>query len=267
MSVKTENYGYGKNWTDLYIDEYEGSVSLMSDYHKHDYYELSLILSGEVRVLMPGISSVGSCARVVFSPPGTPHYVTCAGSTLYKRINIVFSKNLLSDENVEGGVTEVDSDTAKKLFGIIKGIEVEEGREGKKILLSYLLYKVRELSGGSVGDGAPRYVTDALLYIKEHYTEKFTAEELAHTVGVGRTTLMTGFKAHVGMSLGEYITRYRTGIAARLIGAGESCAKAAELSGFSDGAGMIRAFKREFGLTPSKYLKFLHENRAFLTKP
>lgn len=263
MDVKTENRGFGKSWTDLYIDEYEGKVPLMSDYHKHDYCELSLILSGEVRVLMPGVSSVGSCARVVFSPPGTPHYVTCTGNTLYKRINIVFSKNLLSDEKAEGGVTEIDSTTAEKLFGIIKGIEREEGREGKKILLSYLLYKVRELSGRNVGFGAPSYVTDALLYIKEHYAEKFTAEELAHAVGVGRTTLMTGFKAHVGMSLGEYITRYRTGIAARLIGGGESCTKAAELSGFSDGAGMIRAFKREFGLTPGKYLKFLRENRTF----
>lgn len=261
MNAKTENYGFGKSWSDPYIDEYEGREPRMSDYHKHDYYELSLILSGEVRVLMPGVSSVGSCARVVFSPPGTPHYVTCTGSALYKRINIVFSKNLLSDERAEGGVTEVDSATAEKLFGIIKGIELEEGREGKKILLSYLLYKVRELSGRNVGVGAPSYVTDALLYIKEHYAEKFTAEELAHAVGVGRTTLMTGFKAHVGMSLGEYITRYRTGIAARLIGGGESCAKAAELSGFSDGAGMIRAFKREFGLTPGKYAKFLLEGK------
>lgn len=262
MSVKTENYGFGKNWTDLYIDEYEGRVPLMSDYHKHDYYELSLILSGEVRVLMPEISSVGSTQRVVISSPGTPHYVTCTGTAVYKRINIVFSKNLLSDA-IDSSVTEIDSDMAERLFSLIKAIDDEEAREGKRLLLSYLLFKVCRLSGKNTGSGAPSYVTSALTFIKEHHDEKFTAEQLAHAVGIGRTTLMTGFKAHVGISLGEYVTKYRVGIAAKLIGGGESCARAAELSGFGEASGMIRAFKREFGLTPGKYAKFLRENRTF----
>ena len=125
--VKTENYGYGKSWTDLYIDEYEGRVPLMNDYHKHDYYELSLILSGEVRVLMPEVSSVGDSARVVISPPNTPHYVTCSASTLYKRINIVFSKNLIPDAKIDGGVTELDGETAEKFFEVIRAIGREEG--------------------------------------------------------------------------------------------------------------------------------------------
>ncbi len=258
MNVKTENHdGFGKGRTDLYIDEYEGRVPLMSDYHKHDYYELSLILSGEVRVLMPEISSVGSSARVVISPPGTPHYVTCTGTALYKRINIVFSKNLLPDADVRAGVTEVDSATAEKLFDLIRAIGREESREGKRLLLSYLLFKAGELSGKSKSGGAPRYVTESLIFIKERYAERFTAEELARAVGVGRTTLMTGFKAHVGATLCEYITKYRIGIAAKLIGGGESCARAAELAGFGDGSGMIRAFKRELGLTPREYMKFL----------
>ena len=101
MNAKTENYGFGKSWSDPYIDEYEGREPRMSDYHKHDYYELSLILSGEVRVLMPGTSSVGSMPRVVLSPPGIPHYVTFTGEALYKRINIVFSKKFLSDADIE----------------------------------------------------------------------------------------------------------------------------------------------------------------------
>ena len=261
MNAKTENYGFGKSWSDLYIDEYEGRVPRMSDYHKHDYYEISLILSGEVRVLMPGVSSVGSTARLVFSPPGIPHYVTCTGSALYKRINLVFSKSFLPDADIDGGVTELDTAAAERFFGLIRDIGKEEGREGKRRLLSYLLYKISERSGKSDGRGAPRYVTDALAYVKEHYTEKLTAEEIARTLGVGRTTLMTAFKAHVGVGIGEYITKYRTGVAAKLIGGGVSCARAAEMSGFGESSGMIRAFKREFGMTPTGYLKFLSGHR------
>ena len=125
------------------------------------------------------------------------------------------------------------------------------------MLLSYLIYKVGALFGKSDGRGVPKYVTDALSYVKEHYAEKFTAEQLARTLGVGRTTLMTGFKAHVGICIGEYVTKYRIGVAAKLIGMGKSCALAAELSGFGESSGMIRAFRREFGLTPTKYVRFL----------
>lgn len=257
MDAKKENYGYGKNWTDFFIDEYEGIVPLMSDYHKHDYYELSLILSGEVRVLMPEVSSVGSSARVVISPPDTPHYVTCTGNTVYRRINILFSKSFLPDTELGGGVTEVDAEAAEKLFKIIKDIEREEGREGKRILLSYLLFKVRELSGKAAERGAPRYVTDALAYIKDHFAEKFTADALARVLGVCRTTLMTGFKSYVGVSFGEYVTKYRVKIAAKLLGEGKRCAQAAEKSGFGEISGMIRAFKKELGMTPTGYIKFL----------
>ena len=49
----------------------------------------------------------------------------------------------------------------------------------------------------------------------------------------------------------------RYNVAAKLIGMGKSCALAAELSGFGESSGMIRAFRREFGLTPTKYVRFL----------
>ena len=262
MNAKTENYGFGKSWSDLYIDEHEGRVPVMSDYHKHDYFEISLILSGEVRIFMPELSSVGRSARILLSPPGTPHYVTCTGSELYKRINIVFAKSLISEGVIPeilrtGAVIELDSEAAERFFSMIKAIEREEAREGRRILLSYLLFKIGEHSGKSAERAAPKYITRALEYIKEHCAERFTAAEVAASVGVGRTTLMTGFKAYLGTSIGEYITRHRVGVAAKLISHGESCARAAELAGFCESSGMIRAFKREFGMTPTGYLKAL----------
>ena len=51
MSANLENFGYKSEWKDFFCDSYEGYLPNMSDYHMHEYYEISLILCGNVKVL------------------------------------------------------------------------------------------------------------------------------------------------------------------------------------------------------------------------
>lgn len=52
MSVATAKYGFGDKWKNIWIDSYEGFYPNMSDYHMHEYFELSFIVSGNVNVLL-----------------------------------------------------------------------------------------------------------------------------------------------------------------------------------------------------------------------
>ena len=125
MAVKNENYSFLKSWSDIYVDEYMRTSSAMSDYHAHDYYEISLILSGEVKVLTPGVSSESDAPRAVLSAPGVPHYITCTEGTAYRRINVIFSEEFISASddssevmgifNREGCVISLDSESAELL--------------------------------------------------------------------------------------------------------------------------------------------------------
>ena len=52
MPTKLENLFYKTAWNDCTVDYYEGYRTTMVDFHMHDYYEVSLILTGNVKVLL-----------------------------------------------------------------------------------------------------------------------------------------------------------------------------------------------------------------------
>ena len=51
---KKYDYGYGKIWKDIYVERKEGYKTSVVDYHEHEFYEINLILSGNVKVLLEG---------------------------------------------------------------------------------------------------------------------------------------------------------------------------------------------------------------------
>ena len=267
MAVKNENYSFLKSWSDIYVDEYERTSSAMSDYHAHDYYEVSLILSGEVKVLTPGVASESDVPRAVLCAPGVPHYITCTDGTRYKRINVIFSEEFISaaeeaDEVMgvfkkEGGVISLDENVAARLADTARMIGGESSRFRQRLLLLYYLSRLSECEGEMEKNELPQYVRDALSYVKENYSEKIVAEELAVAVNVGRTTLMTGFKKYVGVTLGEYLLKCRLIAAVKLLSEGKSERECAERCGFGEVSNLIRSFKRRFGITPRKYIAVL----------
>ena len=100
----------------------------------------------------------------------------------------------------------------------------------------------------------PKYITAAVSYLTENFTRKITADELAATVGVGRTTLMTGFKKYMGVTMNEYVTGCRLKQAIKQMRSGSTIDEAAEECGYADGSCLIRVFKKRFGVTPMEYL-------------
>ena len=65
---------------------------------------------------------------------------------------------------------------------------------------------------------------------------------------------MTAFKRYTGMTVRDYLTRCRLRNSVRYLRQGMSEAEAAELCGFGDACGLIRAYRRYFRTTPRRYL-------------
>lgn len=266
MLVKNEdNYGYREAWRDVLVDEYEGYHPIMTDFHFHDFYEISLIFSGDMGIYLPSVERVGIFTGLVLSPRGTPHYITCTEKALYKRTNVVFSEEFIAEgikgyEEIlkifskSGNIIETDTETAERLLITIKKTEREENRFRKRLLLLYLLSEISELSKMDKETDVPDFLSRALSYINENYREKIVAENLAHKVGVGRTTLMNSFRKHLGLSFSEYVAKCRLFSAVNLLKSGKSVSETAELSGFTESSNFIRSFKKYFGQTPAKYL-------------
>ncbi len=90
-----------------------------------------------------------------------------------------------------------------------------------------------------------------LNYIEEHLEEKLTNKQLADIAGYSEYHFLQLFKAHTGQTVMEYICRRRLFRAMDEIVAGGRIIDVAFRYGFESHSAFSRAFKREFGLSPS----------------
>ncbi len=269
MSANIEHLGYGSEWHDFRIDTYEGYVSNMSDYHMHKYYEISIILSGNVKVLLPDSMQYGDKPRIVLTPPMTAHFMVCEPGMLYKRVNLLFSrafvaeyipewKQILSVFQKSGQVIIPADGQISELYELCEKIKADTNLFRRRLLLMIFLSKICEFNAEQTQKDVrmvPSYVIGALSYLHEHYNEKIVASELAAELGIGRTTLMTAFKQHTGSTICDYLCEYRLKKACALLQSGETQQTAAERCGFGDASNLIRAFRRRFGTTPGRYIR------------
>ena len=95
-------------------------------------------------------------------------------------------------------------------------------------------------------------------YILHHYTEnELTAAAIAAEFKMSSSYLSRAFKESTGTNILDYIQRLRVDAAKKLLQT-ESVRSAAQQVGFWDTQGLVRAFKKHEGVTPSEY-KHIHE--------
>jgi AraC-like DNA-binding protein len=96
----------------------------------------------------------------------------------------------------------------------------------------------------------------ALALLHEAPERPWTVDALAGEVALSRSVLATRFTTLVGEPPMQYLTRWRLALAARELRSGsDSISRIAERSGYETDAAFSRAFKREFGLSPSTWRK------------
>ena len=123
------------------------------------------------------------------------------------------------------------------------------------------------LAGPSTGNAGPAGTRHAKVcamaqFLTSHATRPVTAGLVANSVGLHPNYAMTLFKDALGMTLGEYLTRYRLYLAqSMLLVDGRDIASIAYDAGFGSLSRFHDAFRRRFGISPHRYRRS-HEGAA-----
>ena len=91
-------------------------------------------------------------------------------------------------------------------------------------------------------------------YLDEHYTEKFSLDELAEEFFISKFHLSREFKRITDMTVFEFVNLTRCTEARRLIESGAKVTEAAEACGYENMSYFTRTFKKQFGVLPSTLL-------------
>lgn len=95
-----------------------------------------------------------------------------------------------------------------------------------------------------------------LLFIERNYDASVTIEDLAVCANISVSTCLRLFRTVLGVTPIQYVIQYRVRKAAEALAArdGRTVSEIAHASGFSDASYFNRCFRKEYGVTPTRYL-------------
>jgi len=100
-------------------------------------------------------------------------------------------------------------------------------------------------------------VRKALARLDDDPASAVRLTELAELAGVSRFQLLRSFAREVGTTPHAYLVQRRVQLARKLLAGGQSIVEAAIDAGFADQSHLTRAFVRQFGVTPGRYVAAL----------
>lgn len=151
------DYGFGVEWNDVFVTRRDGYYTSVTDYHEHDFYEINLILSGNVKILMKNHLEESTQNRIVLTPPQTPHYISCKSDVIYSRLYLVFTRSFISNYFPEyelllttfgknGRVIQISKTETDYFKRLLEEIKEEPYLFGKQLLVYHLLLRISKLS-------------------------------------------------------------------------------------------------------------------------
>ena len=99
--------------------------------------------------------------------------------------------------------------------------------------------------------GGDSKVISLLQYLNLHLTEPLTIDQLAERFYISKYHMMRRFRQETGYSVHGYLTEKRLLLAQQLLARGCTPAEAAVQAGYQDYSTFSRAYKKQFGRSPS----------------
>ena len=139
--------------------------------------------------------------------------------------------------------------TNPNVFAEIRDLVVQGVCYPEKYLIC--LIKLFEDILPASSDNMPGYALRAKDYIKLHYMEDISVENIAASFNIDRRYLLRLFKREFGITIVNFIVRTRLDAAYDFLASGFPVNKAAVMCGYSDAYNFSKMFKKYHGISPS----------------
>lgn len=257
--------------------------------HWHDEFEMIFIYKGQGIFSVNGFRNLCQAGDLIIVPPGSIHAIDQNQNDFVEYFNIIFSLALLEDNpeshcfrNYLSQLSENDcmkdlflraaSPICKKLAPLARDL-IEHRHEkycGYELMIKSRLYEIlyilynENLNDKKSSPQNQREKENALRlkkilsYMREHFSEKITIEEISEIASLSQSRFMTFFKNQTGTSFIKYLNDYRLEAAAEELQATrKSITQIAIDNGFENLSYFVRAFKAKYNSPPHDYRKLI----------
>lgn len=249
--------------------------NLMTVTHWHKELEVTCMFDGETEFLIDGAPSTLRAGEACVINSEALHYARVKSHSLQNaagdigvtiQFRMSFLESLIPDISDYAFVISGEETMRKiaedmgKIYQFSKKVDENEFRlrciaavYDLLIILYTECRREKELVPVSASNEKDR-IKQIIYYLNEHYAENLTEKELASRFYFSREHFSRFFKQHTGITLKDYLTRYRVGKAEQLLRTTDKKVLDIALeTGFTNEAQLISWFKRMYSETPAKY--------------
>jgi len=142
-------------------------------------------------------------------------------------------------------------------LNIIEEIQSKRSIEEIEGWIKGIFRDTLEAANRNKNSKASKLVEEVKQYISEYYyKEELTVDEIAKHLFVNYAHLCFVFKRDTGITINEYLTKFRINKAKELMDSGNTLIlDVANRVGYADANYFGKCFKKYFGIAPSKYIK------------
>lgn len=242
------------------------ALSLRSEHvfprHAHDHYGIGVMSEGAQKSWsVVGAVEAGAGDVIIVNPgemhDGSPIEGPRAWHIVYLDPGLLVGE-LADDERINDLVLKPvahDRALAGKVMALFRALQSSENDDAEEGLLACLLHVLQQhrLDGSTMARTSPP-VTRAIEWIEAEPDINQPLSALAAASDMSRFQLIRGFIRDVGTTPHAYRMQLRVRLARRHLLQGRSIAEAALLTGFADQSHLTRAFLRQFGVPPGRFL-------------
>ena len=262
---------------DIEIYHYCDAATFNVPHHRHDFYELYCLLSDSYIYHVENNAYELTPGSLILVPPGETHWPELSGEPRnIERIVLWLNPQFISSLSIflpqtlgtigqnlqDEHLIVPEAKTYQVILNLLYSLLYEKNRADSDsqylchLILSQLLIHIsRVLNQRTRPPEEPgtRYTEIMRVheYINSHFREPITVADLAQRFFMDKNTMTRQFKRIVGMTPGDYIRRKRLESANTLIRQGYGVQHAGYASGFTDYSAFFRAFRRQYGFSPS----------------
>ena len=247
--------------------------------HQHSFYELLLLLEGDVTYMIGGDAYALLPGDLLIMPGGIPHHPIFGEGGKYRRVVLWLTEDFV--RSLPGGnkLTETlgmeDSTHRGRLYrfhatdgdalaecamSIAEELQFDRpmGDAMSSLLVARLLILIRrmaEFSTQQESDDASsiRRIREIAAFIDENLHRDLTLDSIADQFFFSKFYLSRLFKRHMNMTPHAYITERRLILAKQLLYEGIPPTEVYKRCGYSDYSVFFRSFKKFYGTPPGKF--------------